>query len=366
MDRSNLVFLLELVSQGVISSEKAAVVLENSLVSRVTPFIPTPDTYVELDQTISTDRSSSTKITREDKSGNTGTRIKDWVDTIRNLQIGDNTEFRAQTVRNKRATFNHICKLWGDQNLEDLKPMQITAVLKNIASSNPTKAQRILAELKSIYAEAMANQLVDVNPALHVKNIKYKVKRKRLEFETWKLMARYARRNKEPWVYYMLLLALVTGQRRADLAKLKFSDVNNGYLHIEQQKQAGKGYGARIAIPLDLKLNGLRLSLGDIVSRCKNYEPKGDYLLRSNRGTPLELSSLSIHFRACLRAVLSSDAYAPGESPSLHEVRSLSARQYKKQGIDTQTLLGHKNADMTSLYEDDRGLTAKEYKKVKL
>lgn len=38
MDRSNLVFLLELVSQGVISSEKAAVVIENKLVSRVTPF----------------------------------------------------------------------------------------------------------------------------------------------------------------------------------------------------------------------------------------------------------------------------------------------------------------------------------------
>lgn len=56
--------------------------------------------------------------------------------------------------------------------------------------------------------------------------------------------------------------------------------------------------------------------------------------------------------------------YSVGEWPSLHEVRSLSARLYKEQGIDIQTLLGHKNSEMTAIYEDDRGLSAKEYKKV--
>ena len=58
------------------------------------------------------------------------------------------------------------------------------------------------------------------------------------------------------------------------------------------------------------------------------------------------------------------DAYSTDEWPSLHEVRSLSARMYRAQGIDVQTLLGHKNAEMTALYEDDRGLSAREWKSV--
>lgn len=52
------------------------------------------------------------------------------------------------------------------------------------------------------------------------------------------------------------------------------------------------------------------------------------------------------------------------EWPSLHEIRSLSARLYRDQGIDVQTLLGHKDAEVTSLYLDDRGLSAKLWKRV--
>lgn len=361
MDRHNLMFLLDLVSSGLVSKEVGADIIDKLFIQGTPTEIKSNIGRIELNT------EPGTKLLNNSDPNTRGLLIKDWVSTIRKIQLGANSEFKLQTIRNKTATYNHICFLYGSMPLAELKPMRITADLKSIASSNPTKAQRILAELKSIYAEAMANQLVDTNPALHVKNIRYKVKRKRLEFSTWKLMVTYAKHNKEYWVYCMLLLALTTGQRRADLAKLKFSDVRDGYLHIEQQKQAGKGYGARVAIPLDLKINGLRLSLGDIIEKCKGYGRPGMYLLCSSTGKPLEISSLSIQFRECLKGVVNVDqVYKDGESPSLHEVRSLSARKYKEQGIDTQTLLGHKNADMTSLYEDDRGLTAKEYKKVKL
>ena len=35
---------------------------------------------------------------------------------------------------------------------------------------------------------------------------------------------------------------------------------------------------------------------------------------------------------------------------------------YRAQGVDVQTLLGHKHAEMTALYEDDRGLSSREWK----
>ena len=41
--------------------------------------------------------------------------------------------------------------------------------------------------------------------------------------------------------------------------------------------------------------------------------------------------------------------------PSFHEIRSLSGRLYKDQGVDAQSLLGYKSAETTALYIDVRG-----------
>jgi enterobacteria phage integrase len=43
------------------------------------------------------------------------------------------------------------------------------------------------------------------------------------------------------------------------------------------------------------------------------------------------------------------------EPPSLHEMRSLAARLYDQQGVDSQVLLGHKDPATTALYRDNRG-----------
>jgi len=51
-----------------------------------------------------------------------------------------------------------------------------------------------------------------------------------------------------------------------------------------------------------------------------------------------------------------------GLPASLHECRSLSERLYRTQGVNTMILLGHKHQAMTDLYNDDRGLTAGQWK----
>jgi len=40
--------------------------------------------------------------------------------------------------------------------------------------------------------------------------------------------------------------------------------------------------------------------------------------------------------------------------PSFHEQRSLAERLYRKQGINTQLLLGHASQEMTDKYNNDR------------
>ncbi len=50
-----------------------------------------------------------------------------------------------------------------------------------------------------------------------------------------------------------------------------------------------------------------------------------------------------------------------GTPATFHELRSLSERIYRQQGINTKDLLGHKSQQMTDKYNDDRG---KEWAKV--
>ncbi len=38
-----------------------------------------------------------------------------------------------------------------------------------------------------------------------------------------------------------MLLALMTGQRLSDICKMQFSDIRDGYLHVEQQKKQEPG-----------------------------------------------------------------------------------------------------------------------------
>jgi integrase len=254
----------------------------------------------------------------------------------------------------------------GARPLRAVKPHEIASLLK---TCSPHKAVRVLGELRDVYVEAIANGEAETSPAAHVKPPRAPGLRKRLTLETWNDMLLLASAGTVPWVPAMLLLALHTGQRRADLAKMRFSDVVDGHLRIEQQKKARKKIGARVAIPLSLRLEATGMTLGEVIELCRDIGAPGDTLLRQANGKPIEMSSLSARFHELIVAVCGKEAYKQYEWPSLHEVRSLSARTYMAEGMPAQTvqsLLGHKNKEMTEVYLDDRGLSAKEWKTVEV
>jgi len=291
-----------------------------------------------------------------------GRTLGEWLD-VHERQLRDRG-YKSQTIKNRSATLVHVRRLWGPRPVAALKPHEVATALKTFGAERSSTAVRVLAELRDAYAEAIANGWADSNPAAHVKPPRHKVKRARLKWETWQAMRTLAQAGPQRWVESMLLLALVTGQRRADLAKMRFDDVVDGHLRIEQQKQAGKGYGARVAIPLTLRLDAIDMTVGDVIEQCRSSAKPGETLLRKAGGGAIEEPSLSARFHECIVAVLGAKAHATYEWPSLHEIRSLSARVYRAQGVDVQTLLGHKHAEMTAVYEDDRGLSAGQWKRV--
>lgn len=288
--------------------------------------------------------------------------LADWLDVHEHLLR--ERGYKSQTLKNRAANLAHVRRLWGERPIAAIKPHEIAAALRQFPARRSATARRVLAELRDAFTEAIANGWADTNPAVHIKAPSHKIMRARLTFETWQAMRTLAHAGPQRWVESMLLLALVTGQRRADLAKMRFDDVVDGHLHVEQQKQAGKGYGARVAIPLALRLDAIGMTVGEVIEQCRGSAKPGPTLLRKAGGGAIEESSLSARFHGHIVAVLGDAAHQQYQWPSLHEVRSLSARVYRAQGVDVQTLLGHKHAEMTAIYTDDRGLSAQEWKRV--
>lgn len=291
-----------------------------------------------------------------------GETIRSWLVTYRTIIV--DRGLKQQTLKNRGACIKFIDEHLGHRPLRAVKPHEITTMLKRCS---PHKAGRVLFELRDVYGEAIANDEADVNPATHVKAPAAPGIRKRLTLETWRSMVDLAKATLPPWVHAMLLLGIATGQRRADLQKMKFSDVVDGHLRVEQQKKARKKVGARVAIPLSLRLDATGMTLGDVIEHCRTIGKPGEHMLRQANGRPIEMSSLTARFHEAIVAVCGEDAYKQFEWPSLHEVRSLSARTYISEGMTPevcQKLLGHKHSEMTALYLDDRGLTEAEYKLV--
>ena len=285
--------------------------------------------------------------------------INEWSLTYRKIIAAK--PISDKTKANRNSSLSHILASFGHRTISGVKPHEIAAMVLETHAVHPQKAKRVLIETRDVFNEAMNYGWIDRNPAIGVKAPQVRVKRQRLTLAQWWKILRYAIEHQPPWVARMLALALLTGQRRSDLGKMRLDDdVWEGHLHIEQAKT-----GTRLALPLALRLNVIDLTLEQVIDDCSGYYTAGagGFLLRKHNGKQLGLASLSARFEAAREGALGDVGENP---PSLHECRSLSERLYRAQGINTMTLLGHKHQSMTDMYNDDRGLTRGEWKTLAL
>lgn len=294
--------------------------------------------------------------------------LGEWAEVY--LPLLDTRQITQKTLVNRHAHVRRIVKAFGDRRIGTIRPHEINALIAEVGREHPVAAKRTLIEIRAMLEEAVANGWIQTNPGKTVRMPRVSVRRRRLSLQEWVRIEVYARGNSPPWVCRMLRLALVTGQRRSDLVKMRFSDVwphddGQEYLHVVQAKT-----GARLAIPLDLRLEAVRfsaddergLSVRDVIEDCRSYSKIGDgHFLRKTTGAPPGPESMSWRFEQAREAVLPPEM-GQLQPPTLHECRSLAAREYRKQGINTQDLLGHSKQAMTELYHDDRGLDAREGK----
>lgn len=292
------------------------------------------------------------------KGKRTDITVTEWIDKYIVIQEERlrNHELRPNSFRQKNKPlrlFREHCGMRYLKDIETIDIAEITDAIKNDGFSRMAQVVRMV--LVDVFKEAQHAGYVPpgYNPAMATKQPRHKVTRQRLSLEEWKSIYEAAE-TMQPYLQCGMLLALVTGQRLGDICRMKFSDIWDDMLHIEQEKT-----GSRLAIPLDLKCDALGLTLRDVVSKCRDAVIS-KYLVhfrhstsQATRGDSVSSSSLTTSFKKARNKC--GIEWEKGTAPTFHEQRSLSERLYEAQGVDTQKLLGHKSPQQTAKYHDDRG-----------
>ncbi len=281
-----------------------------------------------------------------------------WLDRYQAIQDDrlKSGDIRLNTYKQKAKPVSLLRERVGMKLISAVDVRDIAQLLDEyIAAGQPRMAQVVRSVLINVFKEAQHYGEVPpgYNPALATKQPRRKITRQRLSLEEWKKIFDIADASHR-YMGNAMLLALVTGQRLGDISKMKFSDIWDDHLHVEQEKT-----GSKIAIPLSLRLNTINWSLRDIIARCRDYavSPYLVHFFRSTsqaeRGAQVKSNTLTMNFSKA-RDLAGID-WGDGTPATFHEQRSLSERLYREQGIDTQKLLGHKSPNQTARYHDDRG-----------
>ncbi len=138
-----------------------------------------------------------------------------------------------------------------------------------------------------------------------------------------------------PTVQDAMNLALLTGQRPADVLKILRSDIRDGALFVTQNK-------TRVKRAIDL-VGELATVVERIASRPR--ERQSPYLVQDDNGRPLTALALRSRFDKARKAT--------GVSFQFRDIRAKTASDTGDLG-HSQRLLGHKNRDMTEHYVRDR------------
>jgi integrase len=230
--------------------------------------------------------------------------------------------------------------------LESLSKVRGSALVRNMRS-----------KLSDVFRWAETQGVIEVgkNPVSATFTPTYKVTRERLSLEQFWLIHAQA----STWAKNAMMLALVTGQRRDDIANMKFADYKDGFLHVAQGKSGGE---TRLQIDGAIKLSKVGLSVGEVVANCRDLIVSRYLVHHTERvakvkpGDQVRAPGLSLAFLTA-RERANIETESGRTPPSFHEIRSLSERLYREEfGAEfAQAMLGHKSAQMTAKYDDLRG-----------
>lgn len=237
-------------------------------------------------------------------------------------------QLAPRTQQGYRRHLRDLRQRFGHLDARALKPKDFGPFLQERAGrKGQVQRVRQLAVLSAAFAQAVSFwYLLDYNVLRDVRRPK-KPPRDRLvedaEFETVRSQAPLR-------VGLMMDLAVRLGQRQGDLLDLKWSDLRDGFVHLQQGKT-----GKRLAIEITPELKR-------IFGKCWMLPNRGEYVITRKMGGRYT----SEGFRALWQRTINRYCRRGGKRFSFHDLRALCATKCASPE-EAMRLLGHTNITMT-------------------
>lgn len=215
---------------------------------------------------------------------------------------------------------------------EDFRPTHFYQWItkKQIADS---MAQMYRSVMVAAMQLAVEEGLIDANPMREVKNWSGGKRDRYLSDAEYLKIREHAK----PTLRAIIALSLQTGQRIGDVLKLRYSDLTDDGVFVEQEKTKSK---MCIAWTPDLR---------EAVATAKatHTSIKGLTLFSTRQGKPLPYSTVRGWW---LKAV----ELAGVENCHMHDIRAKTGTDARKQGLDSKALLGHKTDQAHERYQRNK------------
>ena len=232
------------------------------------------------------------------------------------------------TKRSYISAKNHLAKI-----LIDMEPQEITAqdVRRIIAcyKKQPGVANTIKKVLVGSLELAFEEERVERNVARDVRSLKTTTRDRYITDDEYDRM--YAKASEMMQIIMGLLY--LTGQRIGDVLAIRYADISAEGLAFKQGKTAHR------------MLLEWTDDLQEVVARARAYHQsvKGLTLLHDHAGKPYRYERIRDQWETICKRSGVEDAH-------MHDIRAKAATDAKKQGMDSQALLGHTTAQSHRRY----------------
>ena len=238
----------------------------------------------------------------------------------------------VQTRKDNDKELANLLKVFAHVPVDAIAPMHVREYMDIRGQAAKVRANREKALFSHIFNKAREWGYTALqNPCQGVKGYRETGRSRYItdaEFDKVKAQAHFT-------VIDAMDLALLTGQRPADVLKLKRTDIRDGALWIVQNK-TGARLGIEITGELALVINrineGPRRAIGAYLVQDENGQPLSQFALRSRFDKARTAAGVDFQFRD-IRAKAATDTGDLAHS---------------------QTRLGHKNREMTEHYVKSR------------
>lgn len=283
--------------------------------------------------------------------------------TKRHMELCEvDRKFSENTLRSRKSSIKALENLLGAETpIGEISVRNIVNALESY-NDRPRMKQSLRSAAIEIWKDAIQEGWVTDNTPAKTRSVTVEVKRSRLSLDDFNKIHAVALDLKDIWIARAMEMALVTAQRREDIAAMEFKQFKESTAWCEQDALCviqGKT-GSRVRIPFDIGVNGL--TLGGVVKSCRNAVVSRwliHHLVKRTHSSPGDqvwVDTISRRF-ADARDIAGVSGEPGKEPPTFHEIRSLAIRLYAdKYSQDfAQALAGHKDASTTAIYRDSRG-----------